>query len=92
MEECCKIDWFGVRADGYKVGRYWDPDEPDQPFDVEVAVPGLAGHRFASVSINGADMGGRSNLQAAMVYAEWVLRHRRRGDFRQRIREKSPAA
>jgi hypothetical protein len=92
MEECCKIDWFDLRADGYKVGCYRDPDEPLQTFDVEVAVPGLAGHRFASLSINGADMGGRSNLQAAMIYAEWVLRHRRRGDFRRRIHEKSHTA
>ncbi len=92
MAECCKIDWFAVREDGYKLGRYRDPEDPYETYDVEVAVPGLAGHRFASVSINGADIGGRSNVQAAMSYAQWVLRHRRRGDFRRRLDASSQAA
>ena len=92
MAECCKVDWFDVREDGYKLGRYCDPDDPDETYDVEVAVPGLAAHRFASVSINGADIGHRSNVQAAMIYAQWILRHRRRGDFRRRLNASSQAA
>jgi hypothetical protein len=92
MEEDSGIIWLDVRADGYKRGRYCDPKEPSQTFDVEVAVPGLAAHRFASVMINGAAIGQRSNVQAAMRHAEWVLHHRRRGDFRRRLADKTQAA
>ena len=85
MKELCRVAWFGLRKDGYKLGRYYDPEEPDAAFEVEVAVPGLAAHRAATIRINGAEIGRRSNVQAAMNYAEWVLQHRRRGDFRRRL-------
>ena len=85
MKELSRITWFGLRKDGYKLGRYYDPDEPAATFEVEVAVPGLAAHRVATITINGAEIGRRSNVQAAMSYAEWVLQHRRRGDFRRRL-------
>lgn len=91
MKEDGRIIWLDVRPDGYKLGRYCDPKEPGQTFDVEVAVPGLAAHRFASVTINGAAIGQRSNVQAAMRHAEWVLHHRRRGDFRRRLSERQAA-
>jgi hypothetical protein len=48
------IIWLGMRPDGYKLGRYRDPKEPDQIFDVEVAIPELAAHLLAPVTINGA--------------------------------------
>ncbi len=85
VKEGCRITWFGLRKDGYKLGRYYDPEEPGAAFEVEVAVPGLAAHRVATITINGAEIGHRSNVQAAMGYAEWVLQHRRRGDFRRRL-------
>ena len=92
MKELCRVTWFGLRKDGYKLGRYYDPEEPDAAFDVEVAVPGLAAHRVATITINGAEIGHRSNVQAAMNYAEWVLQHRRRGDFRRRLKDNPRAA
>ena len=87
MKELCRVTWFGLRQDGFKLGRYYDPEEPDAAFAVEVAVPGLAAHRVATITINGAEIGRRSNVQAAMHHAEWVLQHRRRGDFRRRLED-----
>ena len=92
MKELCRVTSFGLRKDGYKLGRYYDPEEPDAAFEVEVAVPGLAAHRAATIRINGAEIGRRSNVQSAMNYAEWVLQHRRRGDFRRRLVDKPRAA
>ena len=92
MKDLCRVTWLGLRKDGYKLGRYYDPEEPDEAFEVEVAVPGLAAHRAATITINGAEIGRRSSVQAAMNYAEWVLQHRRRGDFRRRLEANSRAA
>ena len=67
MKELYRITWFGLRKDGYKLGCYYDPEDPAAAFEVEVAVPGLAAHRVATITINGAEIGRRSNVQAAIA-------------------------
>ena len=92
MKKESGIVWLDVRGDGYKLGRFLDAEEPDQTFDIEIAIPGMAAHNVAAVTINGAAIGQRSNVQAAMRHAEWVLHHRRRGDFRRRLSNTTQAA
>ena len=72
-----EITWFGL-CDGSKIGRYRAEDEPGLSFLVAIAIPGLNNHRSATVSIDGIKIGSRSNVQCAMRYAVWLLKHRRR--------------
>ena len=70
------VTWFGL-SDGEKIGRYRADDEPGVSFLVAIAVPGLNNHRRATVSVNGIEIGSRDNVQCAMRYAVWFLKHRR---------------